>query len=53
MAQAIPTNETPQPRQRRRRRQRRWFSRIQPVTWKKFGAYILAYAIASVIVWKL
>jgi hypothetical protein len=38
---------------RRHSRHRRPATRIRPATWRKIGAYLLVYAIAMFIVWRL
>jgi hypothetical protein len=38
---------------RRHSRHRRFLSRIRPATWRKIGAYLLVYAIAVVVCWRL
>ena len=47
--QQAPTREV----RHRHGRYRRSLSRIRPATWRKIGAYLLVYAIAMIVVWRL
>jgi hypothetical protein len=38
---------------RRHSRHRGFAARIRPATWRKIGAYLLVYAIAMFVVWRL
>jgi hypothetical protein len=38
---------------RHRSRPRRFLARVRPTTWRKIGAYLLIYAIAMIVVWRL
>jgi hypothetical protein len=47
--QQAPARET----RHRHSRHRRSLSRIRPATWRKIGAYVLVYAIAVIVCWRL
>lgn len=52
-AQQTSTKEGQARRRHRHSRHSSWVTRIRPATWRKIAVYVLVYAIATIVIWKL